>query len=117
MRVSIAVILLSASMLTSATAQSQFAGKWQTRTSAIRINIVESEQEIRGTVVLVNPDRREIELPITKPKAKGTLLEFETVLNSNTSYWSLTVNKDASRGLLHVKSWMMQFEGPVFKQH
>src|SRR3954453_18271574 len=69
-----------------ALAQSQFAGKWQTKTSratgkpTITVSIVESQNKLSGTVILVNPDRSEMEMPITTSELKGETLEFETNL-------------------------------------
>jgi hypothetical protein len=90
-----------------ALAQSQFAGKWQTKTSpvtgkrTITVNIIESENKLSGTVVLVNPDRSEMEMPILNPQLKGKTLEFETSLQGTPFDWRLTLKKGNASGLLH----------------
>jgi hypothetical protein len=62
-------IILLATTVASEMPPSPFAGKWHTRTSqvahrpGITVNIMEREQSLSGTVVLVNPDASEIELP------------------------------------------------------
>jgi hypothetical protein len=90
-----------------ALAQSQFAGKWQTKTSrvtgkpTITVNISESENKLSGTVVLVNPDRSEMEMPILSSELKGKTLEFETNLQGTPFDWRLTLKKGNASGLLH----------------
>src|ERR1700680_2255850 len=90
-----------------ALAQSQFAGKWQTKTSpvtgkrTITVNIIERENKLSGTVVLVNPDRTEMEMPILNPQLKGKTLEFETSLQGTPFDWRLTLKKGNASGLLH----------------
>jgi hypothetical protein len=87
-------------------AQSQFSGKWQTKTSrvtgkpTITVNITESENKLTGTVVLVNPDRSEMEIPILSPELKGETLEFETKLQGAPFDWRLTL-KGSREALLH----------------
>ncbi len=79
----IAAILLAATFAIGMP-QSPFVGKWQTRVSrvthksAITVNIVEQEQRLGGTVVLVNPDASEIQLPIANVKGAENVIEFET---------------------------------------
>jgi hypothetical protein len=90
-----------------ALAQSQFVGKWQTKTSrvtgkpTITVNIVESENKLSGTVVLVNPDRSEMEMPILSSELKGETLEFETSLQGTPFDWRLTLKKGSREALLH----------------
>jgi hypothetical protein len=90
-----------------ALSQSQFAGKWQTKTShatgkpTITVNIVESENKLSGTVVLVNPDRSEMEMPMLSPELKGATLEFETSLQGTPFDWRLTLKKGSREALLH----------------
>ena len=90
-----------------ALAQSQFAGKWQTKTShvtgkpTITENIVESNNKLSGTVVLVNPDRSEMEMPIVSSELKGEMLEFETSLRGTPFDWRLTLKKGSREALLH----------------
>ncbi len=90
-----------------ALAQSQFAGKWQTKTSGvtgkptITVNIMESANKLSGTVVLVNPDRSEIEMPILSPELKEKTLEFETNLQGTPFNWRLSLKNGNARGLLH----------------
>jgi len=102
--------------------QSQLAGKWQTRVrlgtnkSAITVKMVQQEQKFGGTVVLVNPNGSEIELPILNAKASGNVIEFETVLKADTFYWSLTAKKTGSRrGLLHGSCREMLIDESVVK--
>jgi hypothetical protein len=91
-----------------ALAQSQFAGKWQTKTSrvigkpTITVNIVESQNKLSGTVVLINPDRSEMEMPILNPQLKGEdAFEFETSLQGTPFDWRFTLKKGNVSGLLH----------------
>jgi hypothetical protein len=88
-------------------AESQFAGKWQTKTSrvtgkpTITVNIVETESKLSGTVVLVNPDRSEMEMPILSSELKGSALEFETKLQGTPFDWRLTLKKGGREAVLH----------------
>jgi hypothetical protein len=90
-----------------ALAQSQFVGEWQTKTSrltgkpTITVNMIESENKLSGTVVLVNPDRSEMEMPILSPALKGKTLEFETSLQGTPFDWRLTLKKGDASGFLH----------------
>jgi hypothetical protein len=93
MRMSLATALRLFATLATGAAQSQFAGKCQTRMSrvtkkpAITVNIVEQEQKLGGTVVLVNPpDGSEIEVPILNAKALGNVIEFGTLVNAARFY-------------------------------
>ena len=101
--------------------QSPFVGKWQTRMSrvshksAITVNIVEQEQRLGGTVVLVNPDASEIQLPIANVKVTENMIEFETHDKNDTFYWSLRVHR--SRGLLHGSCREMLIDERMRKQH
>ena len=88
-------------------AQSQFIGKWQTRTSSISgkptitVNVIEIEKKLSGTVVLVNPDRGQLEMPILNPQLKGETLEFETNLQGTPFDWRLTLKKGGREACLH----------------
>jgi hypothetical protein len=90
-----------------ALAQSQFAGKWQTKTSrvtgkpTITVNIVESQNKLSGTVILVNPDRSDMEMPILSSELKGETLEFETNLQGTTFDWRLRLKKGSQEAVLH----------------
>jgi hypothetical protein len=90
-RLSFLVALICLPLIT--LAQSQFAGRWQTKTSrvtgkpTITMNIVESQNKLSGIVVLVNPDRSEMEMPILSSELKGTTLEFETKLQGTPFDW------------------------------
>jgi hypothetical protein len=90
-----------------ALAQSQFAGKWQTKTSqvtgkpTITVNVVESENKLSGTIILVNPDRSEMTMPMLSPELKGETLEFETSLQGTPFDWRLTLKKGSREALLH----------------
>ncbi len=90
-----------------ALAQSQFVGKWQTKTSqvtgkpTITVNVVESENKLSGTIILVNPDRSEMTMPMLSPELKGETLEFETSLQGTPFDWRLTLKKGSREALLH----------------
>jgi hypothetical protein len=90
-----------------ALAESQFAGKWQTKASrvtgkpTITVNIAESESKLSGTVVLVNPDRSEMEMPIISSELKGEVLEFETNLQGTPFDWRLILKKGGREAVLH----------------
>jgi hypothetical protein len=122
MRMSLGSVLVLCATLATGAAQSQFAGKWQTRVSrvtnkaTITVNIVAQEQKLDGTVVLVNPDGSEIEVAIVNAKALGNLVEFETLVNADRFHWSLTLKGDrSSRGLLHGS--FMLIDEAVVKRH
>jgi hypothetical protein len=118
----IAAILLAATFAIR-NAAAPFIGKWQTpvsrvtHKSAITVNIVEQEQRLGGTVVLVNPDASDIQLPIANVKVTENVIEFETHDQNDTFYWSLTVQKNRNRGLLHGRCREMLIEERVRKQH
>ena len=118
----IAAILLDATFAIGMP-QSPFVGKWQTRfsrvthKSAITVNIVEQEQRLSGTVVLVNPDASEIQLPIANVKVTENVIEFATHDKNDTFYWSLTLQKNRNRGLLHGSCREMLIDERVRKQH
>ena len=90
-----------------ALAQSQFAGKWQTKTSpvtgkrTITVNIIEIENRLSGTVILVNPDRSQMEMPMLSPELNGKNLEFGTNLQGTPFDWRLTLKKSNVSGWLH----------------
>jgi hypothetical protein len=77
---------------------------------------MEREQRLSGTVVLVNPDASEIELPILNVKIDGHVIEFETRDKSDTFYWSLTLKKNRDRALLHGSFGEMLIDEPVRRQ-
>jgi len=118
---SLLAILLSLSSL--AIAQAQFAGKWQTRISpatgkhSITLNIAVNEDKVGGTVILVNPDRSEIESDIFNAELRGETLEFETKVNKATFDWRLTLKKGNSKGSLHGSFGEMVIDEDVVKQH
>ena len=118
----IAAILLAATFAIGLP-QPLFVGKWQTRVSRvthksnITVNIVEQEQRLGGTVVLVNPDASEIQLPIANVKVTESVIEFETQDKNDTFYWSLTLKKNRNRGLLHGSCREMLIDERVRKQH
>lgn len=107
MRFPIIAAILFAATFAIGTPQSPFVGKWQTRVSrvthksAITVSIVDQERGLGGTVVLVNPDASEIQLPIVNVKITEHVIEFETDYENDTFYWNLTVQKNLNRGLLH----------------
>ncbi|HEV2468856.1 MAG TPA: hypothetical protein VGS78_06650 [Candidatus Sulfotelmatobacter sp.] len=80
MRFPIAAVTLLATTFAVGMPQSPFVGKWQTRISrvtkksAITVNIVQDQQKVGGTVVLVNPDASEIELPILNVKVTDKVI-------------------------------------------
>ncbi|HKN34399.1 MAG TPA: hypothetical protein VJX16_14270 [Terriglobales bacterium] len=104
MRLSFAPALFVAT--TRAFGQSPFIGMWQTSTSrvtdkpAITVVIVELEKRLGDAVVLVNPDAREIKLPILNLKITENVMEFETH-GSGLCFWSLKLQRNRNRGLLH----------------
>jgi hypothetical protein len=109
MRTAINLSLLAAMICFSvvALAESEFAGKWQTKTSrvtgkpTVTVNIIETESKLSGTVVLVNPDRSEMEMPILRSELKGDALEFETSLQGTPFDWRLTLKKGGREAVLH----------------
>ena len=124
MRMSLGTVLLLFATLATGASQSQFAGKWPTRMSrvikksAITVNVIEQEQKLGGTVVLVNLDGSEIEVPILNAKASGNVIEFETPASGDTFYWSLALKKTgSSRGLLHGSFHEMLIDEAVVKRH
>ena len=116
----IATILLTGTFAI-AMPQSPFVGEWQSRVSrvthkpAITVNIVEQEQRLGGTVVLVNPDGSEIQLGIANVRVTENVIEFETQDMNSTFYWSLSVQKNPNRGLLHGSCGEMLIDEPVRK--
>ena len=123
MRYPFAPVILLATTLAVGMPQSTFVGKWETRISrltkksAITVNIVEHDQRIGGTVVLVNPDASEIELRMLNIKVTDRAIEFETHDENDTFYWSLTLQENSKRGLLHGSSREMLIDERVRKQH
>jgi len=118
----IAGIIILAATFAIGLPQSPFIGKWQTRVSRvthksnITVNIVEQEQRLGGAVVLVNPDASEIQLPIAIVNITENVIEFETHDKNDTFYWSLTVQKNRNRGLLHGRCREMLIDESVRKQ-
>lgn len=90
-----------------ALAQTQFVGKWQTRTSpvtgkpTITVSITEKENSLNGSVVLVNPDGTQRELPILSPEVGGKELQFHTYDQGTTFDWRLTLKKGNRKACLH----------------
>ncbi|MBS1853115.1 MAG: hypothetical protein JST79_19600 [Acidobacteria bacterium] len=88
-------------------AQTQFVGQWQTRTSpvtgkpTVTVNIAEKENSLNGTVILVNPDGTQRELPILSPEVGGKELQFHTDDEGATFDWRLTLKKGNRRAFLH----------------
>jgi hypothetical protein len=102
--------------------QSQFAGRWQTKKSAvtgkhsITVNVTVNDDNASGTVVLVNPDGSEIESLILNVELHGDSLEFETKIKNDTFNWRLTLEKDARRGRLHGSIGEMLIDEEVVKK-
>jgi hypothetical protein len=120
MRLSIASVLLLTSTL--ALGQSPFVGLWQTsrsrvtEKSVITVVVVEEGRRLGGAVVLVNPDASDVKLPIFNVKITENLMEFETHA-SGLCFWSLTLQKNRNRGLLHGGCpEKMMFDEPVRKR-
>ncbi len=122
MRVLVVPVILLAATLSLGMPQSTFVGKWQTRTSriankpAITVIIVELNQRLGGAVVLVNPDASEMKLPILNLKISENVMEFETRDKNDIFYWSLTLQRNPERGMLHGSSGEMLVDEPVRKQ-
>jgi hypothetical protein len=74
------------------------------------------EQRLGGTVVLVNPDASEIQLPIANVEVTENVIEFESHYKNDTFYWSLTVQKNGNQGLLHGSCREMLIDERVQKQ-
>jgi hypothetical protein len=81
-------------------AQSPFAGKWQTRKSAITVNIAVTEGKVRGTVVFLGPHNDQREMAASNFHESGNALEFETKDEHYTWSWRLTLH-GRTKGLLH----------------
>jgi hypothetical protein len=102
--------------------QLPFAGKWQTKISpatgkhSITVNIIVNEGKIGGTVVLVNPDRTQLESPILNPEPKGKTLRFQTNDQGATFDWSLVLKKGNVKGLLHGNVGEMLIDQSVTKE-
>ena len=102
--------------------QSQFVGNWQTpinritHRSSITVKLREQQQSLGGSIVLVNPDTSEIELPILNLRVTHNAIEFETHDKEATFYWTLTVQKH-DRGLLHGSCREMLIDERVQRQH
>jgi hypothetical protein len=88
-------------------AQVQFVGRWQTKLSPvtqkhnITVNIAVTEDKLGGTIVLVNPDLSEIELPILNGEVKGDTFMFKTNDQGNLFEWWLVTTKNRKWGILH----------------
>lgn len=86
-------------------AQSQFAGKWQTRTSpagksAITLNIALCDGAVSGDVVLLDL-HGESKMPIVRGHTSGDVLEFETEGEDGAAwFWRLTL-RSKRKGSLH----------------
>lgn len=116
------VVILFATTFAIGIPQSQFVGKWQSRASrgahksAITVKIIREEQGLSGTVVLVNPDASELELPILNLKVNDSVIEFETHDKGGTFYWSLTL-QNSDRALLHGNCKEMLIDERMRRQH
>ena len=113
---------IAALIFVSGDSQSQFAGKWQTKSSPVTgqhafiINIVVNEGKFGGTVVLGNPDGSEIEAEIINPELSENALEFQTKIRNDTFDWRLTLKKGNREGLLHGSIREMVIDERVVKQ-
>jgi len=99
-------ILLAALFLPSlSVAQSQFVGKWQTKTNAagkstITVDIVVDNSVVGGNLVFLD-NHGEFKMSIVKAHASGDVLEFETKGDHGDAWsWRLTL-KGTRKGLLH----------------
>jgi|SRR5277367_559629 len=80
-------------------AQSQFAGKWQTRRGRITLNIVVTDNKTSGTIVLLKPPYAPVAMPISGSVDEGDSFEFETKDKDATYHWRLTLS-GKTKGLL-----------------
>lgn len=100
-------ILLLISLSVAGYAQSQFSGRWQTKISpvtgkpAITISIVETGNKLSGTIVLTNPNGTQSDLPIMRPVANSSVLQFYTEDTRGMFQWRLTIEKSGRTALLH----------------
>ncbi len=92
----LALILLPGAVL----AQSPFAGKWETRKSAITVNIAVTEGTVSGTVVFHGPHHYQWEMAASNFHESGNALEFETNDKLDTWCWHLSLSSK-TKGLLH----------------
>ena len=94
------------SLTVAAFAQSQVAGKWQTKIApvtgkpTITINIIENGKKLRGTVVFVRPNGTQDDLPIIDPEVSENLLKFHTEAPFSFD-WRLTLRKSRRTAMLH----------------
>jgi len=101
--------------------QSQFAGKWQTKTStvtgkhSITVNIAVTDGKVGGTVVLVDPDGSEIEMRAVNPRLNEDALQFETALRDDTFYWRLRL-RSKTKAFLHGSMHEMLIDERVTKR-
>jgi hypothetical protein len=104
-----------------ASAQSRLDGSWRTRASkltgesSITVNVSATQDKCVGTVVLVNPDRSKIVLPLIGTSMKENRLEFQTDDKGNIIHWRLTVCKNGRRGFLHGSIGEMLIDEKVTK--
>jgi hypothetical protein len=77
--------------------------------------IVKLDHWLGGSVVLVNPDASEIKLPMLNLKITENVMDFETHGNG-FCYWSLTLQRNNKRGLLHGSCGEMLVDEPVWKR-
>ena len=90
-----------------ACAQEHFVGKWQTRTNprtgkpTITVSITASDKLLSGNVVLVNPNRTQIEVPILNPHVSENTLRFRTNDHGTIFDWWLTLENSGAKGVLH----------------
>ena len=88
-------------------AHAQFAGNWQTPPAlatgrpTYTVHILESDNQISGTLIQVFPNGTQQAFPILKPEVKDGALLFQTQGHDTTFYWRLIPKKSSRRGTLH----------------
>ena len=99
-----------------------FSGIWQSRTipltgkPTITVIIDESGKGMSGRVILVNPDRTQIEMPILNPSVRARLLTFQTH-DETTSYdWRVTLKKNGRTASLRLSFREALMEANLVKQ-
>ena len=101
-----------------ASAQSEFPGRWQTKTNAagessIAVIITVQDGRASGKVVLTDLHSR-IEMPISKAQVNQMILEFETTeQHGQRWYWTLSLTK----GQLHGSVGEMLIDERVTKRN
>ena len=100
---------------------SKFVGTWQTRKSSvtgspnITVKIAEEENALSGSVILVNPDRTTMNLPIVNPSLSDEAFSFQTIDGEDTMHWSLAVDKTQKKGVLKGSIHEMLIDAKVTK--